>query len=30
MAGHRYDAQLLYDAAPYGVGYFAAVWTPRG
>jgi hypothetical protein len=25
-----YDAEVLYDAAPYGVGYFAAVWTARG
>jgi hypothetical protein len=24
-----YDAELLYDAAPYGVGYFVAVWTRR-
>jgi hypothetical protein len=22
-----YTAELLYDAAPYGVGYFVAVWT---
>lgn len=25
-----WDAELLYDDAPYGVGYFAAVWTRRG
>lgn len=24
-----YDAELLYDDAPYGVGYFVAVWTQR-
>ncbi len=29
LAGGRYDAELLYDAAPYGVGYFVAVWTAR-
>ncbi|HKC28395.1 MAG TPA: hypothetical protein VKB75_10315 [Jatrophihabitans sp.] len=23
------SSELLYDAAPYGVGYFAAVWTGR-
>jgi hypothetical protein len=23
-------AELLYDAAPYGVGYFVAAWTARG
>lgn len=23
-----WDAELLYDDAPYGVGYFVAVWTP--
>jgi aromatic ring-opening dioxygenase LigB subunit len=23
----RFDARLLYDEAPYGVGYFVAVWT---
>lgn len=26
----EWDAELLYDAAPYGVGYFVATWTPRG
>ncbi|MEO9138736.1 MAG: hypothetical protein ABI345_06670 [Jatrophihabitans sp.] len=25
----RYDAELLYDAAPFGVGYFVATWTRR-
>lgn len=25
-----YDAEVLYDAAPYGVGYFVAAWTARG
>jgi hypothetical protein len=29
LAGSRWDADLLYDAAPYGVGYFVAVWTRR-
>jgi hypothetical protein len=29
LAGARWDAELLYDAAPYGVGYFAAAWTRR-
>ncbi len=24
-----WDAELLYDAAPFGVGYFVAVWTQR-
>jgi hypothetical protein len=27
LAGTRWSADLLYDAAPYGVGYFAAAWT---
>lgn len=27
LAGHRYAADLLYDAAPYGVGYFVAFWA---
>ena len=27
LAGGSYDAELLYSDAPYGVGYFAAVWT---
>jgi hypothetical protein len=26
LAGGRYDAELLYADAPYGVGYFAAAW----
>ena len=30
LAGTRFDAQLRYDAAPYGVGYFVAQWTARG
>lgn len=25
-----FDAELLYEDAPYGVGYFVAVWTARG
>ena len=25
-----FDADLLYDEAPYGVGYFVASWTRRG
>jgi hypothetical protein len=25
----EFDAELLYDAAPYGVGYFVAAWTRR-
>ena len=29
LAGGTYDAQLLYSGAPYGVAYFAAVWTAR-
>jgi hypothetical protein len=29
LAGGRYDADLLYDAAPYGVAYFVAVWAAR-
>src|SRR6185369_7620920 len=27
LAGRGYAADLLYDAAPYGVGYFVAVWA---
>jgi len=27
LAGHGWSAELRYDAAPYGVGYFAAAWT---
>lgn len=30
LEGGSYDAELLYDAAPYGVGYFVAAWTARG
>jgi hypothetical protein len=26
----QFDAELLYDAAPYGVGYFVAAWTRAG
>jgi hypothetical protein len=26
-SGRDYDAELLYDEAPYGVGYFVATWT---
>jgi len=26
--GARWDAELLYRGAPYGVGYFVASWTP--
>lgn len=29
IAGGTYDAQLLADVAPYGVGYFVALWTAR-
>jgi hypothetical protein len=30
LADTRYSAELRYDEAPYGVGYFVAVWTnPR-
>jgi hypothetical protein len=25
----EWSAELLYDAAPYGVGYFVAAWTPK-
>lgn len=28
--GPGYDAELLYDAAPYGVGYLVAVWSAHG
>jgi hypothetical protein len=28
--GAEWDAELLYDDAPYGVGYLAAAWTLRG
>jgi hypothetical protein len=27
VANNRWEARLLYAAAPYGVGYFVAVWT---
>jgi hypothetical protein len=27
-SGRRWQGSLLYDAAPYGVGYFVATWTP--
>lgn len=30
LASSEWDAEVLYDAAPYGVGYFAAAWTSRG
>jgi hypothetical protein len=30
LRGRSFDAELLYDAAPYGVGYFVAVWTADG
>jgi hypothetical protein len=29
LAGRRFEADLLYDAAPYGVGYFVAIWAAR-
>ena len=29
LAGREWNAELLYDDAPYGVGYFVAVWTSR-
>jgi hypothetical protein len=29
LAGGRYDADLLHDAAPYGVGYLVASWVRR-
>lgn len=28
-SGVEYDADLLYDEAPYGVGYFVATWLAR-
>ena len=28
-SGAEYDAELLYDEAPYGVGYFVATWLAR-
>jgi hypothetical protein len=30
LAGGTFDAELLYDAAPYGVGYLVAAWRSRG
>jgi hypothetical protein len=27
LRGRTFDAELLYDDAPYGVGYFVAAWT---
>lgn len=30
LAASEWDAELLYDAAPYGVGYLVAAWTSRG
>jgi hypothetical protein len=30
LAGGEFDAELLYAAAPYGVGYFVAQWLARG
>jgi hypothetical protein len=29
LDGRRYEADLLYAAAPYGVGYFVASWSAR-
>jgi hypothetical protein len=29
LAGRRFDADLRYEAAPYGVGYFVAFWAAR-
>jgi hypothetical protein len=29
LAGATYDADVLYDAAPYGVGYFVGTWVRR-
>jgi hypothetical protein len=29
LAGRAWDAELLFDAAPYGVGYFVAAWIAR-
>jgi hypothetical protein len=29
VEAQSWDAELLYDAAPYGVGYFVAAWTLR-
>lgn len=30
LSGTTFDAELLRDEAPYGVGYFVACWTARG
>jgi hypothetical protein len=30
LSGRSFDAELLYDEAPYGVGYFVAAWTDDG
>lgn len=30
LRGRSFDAELLYEDAPYGVGYFVAVWTGDG
>ena len=30
LRGQSFDAELLYDDAPYGVGYFVAAWTANG
>ena len=30
LRGRSFDAELLYDDAPYGVGYFVAAWTGDG
>lgn len=30
LADVEWNADLLHDAAPYGVGYFVAAWTRRG
>jgi hypothetical protein len=30
LDGGTFDAELLYDAAPYGVGYLVAAWGSRG
>jgi hypothetical protein len=29
LGTRRYAAEILYDDAPYGVGYFVAVWSAR-
>jgi hypothetical protein len=29
VASAAYEAEVLYDSAPYGVGYFVAIWTAR-